>query len=750
MAESTIIMSKQANKLDGSLRAKAYSFLAKLTENDETSGLHIEKVKNCRDDRVRTGRVDQQYRAVLFKIAESGHNHYVVEGIYNHDEAYKVAPYIKLATNPVNGIPEVTPATPSNDASASASGSHTDSTHPTTALAQHNASAVITADRAELLSLGLDANLVDKALALTSDDAVLDLAASLTGWQEAALVGLASGMTPDQVREELFEPSEEPGTQQAPTPHTGEARESDAELLSSLRSPAAAMEFATIDGTEELRRVIEDGDFGAWRLFLHPTQRRYVNGRWNGPFRLGGGAGTGKTVVILHRAASLARENPQARVVITTFTRNLAQELSASLKSLDPNIPRATELGQPGVYITGIDALASAIITSAGPDDAAQATEDVLGTSRTNLRSGRTSQKLWRDVLTQTSDVPEHVAHQQLLEAEYEQVILPKRIRTRQEYLRTRRPGRKFRLNRRDRDAVWNLVEAYRQDSRITDTISFAEASAIAAQNLSSHSPLADHVLVDEGQDLSPTHWMLIRSLASEGPNDIFIAEDPHQRIYGHRLVLSQYGIMTRGRSRNLTLNYRTTAQILNWSTTVLKGGSYTGLDGANDDKLAGYRSARRGPEVTVHECETLTEEFDFLAETTQTWMNNSSSGPTAILVRDKAQQKLVVSALQDHKVKARAVERDLAPSGVPVVMTMHRAKGTEFSKVFLFGISSQSIPMGIKAYAFDEDEMEQALLRERSLLYVAASRARDELVVSWHSQPSPLLDTATSQPAKS
>ena len=120
--------------------------------------------------------------------------------------------------------------------------------------------------------------------------------------------------------------------------------------------------------------------------------------------------------------------------------------------------------------------------------------------------------------------------------------------------------------------------------------ISFPEAAAIAAQYLTRHSPLADHVLVDEGQDLTPAHWRLIRSLVPEGPNDIFIAEDSHQRIYGHRLVLSRYGIMTRGRSRRLTLNYRTTAQILRWSTHVLEGGFYVDLDGDDDDKLSGYR----------------------------------------------------------------------------------------------------------------------------------------------------------------
>lgn len=307
-----------------------------------------------------------------------------------------------------------------------------------------------------------------------------------------------------------------------------------------------------------------------------------------------------------------------------------------------------------------------------------------------------------------------------------------------------RRSGRGFRLNRRDRDEVWQLVNAYRERSRMDGTISFAEAAAIAGQYLTSHRDVADHVLVDEGQDLAPAHWRLIRSLVPEGPNDVFIAEDSHQRIYGHRLVLSRYDIMTRGRSRRLTLNYRTTAQILRWSARVLEGGSYVDLDGG-DDELTQYRSARRGPEVSTHPCGTITEEFNVLAQVVGQWARGEQPETTAVLVRDRSQRERVVDALHERGVQTRAVDHGSIPPGAPVVMTMHRAKGIEFSKVYLFGVSSRSIPMGIKAYDFDQDEKDQALLRERSLLYVAASRARDELVVSWSDQPSPLLSASVS-----
>ena len=166
MAESTIIMSKQALKLDGSLKPKAFTFLEKLTTDDTAPGLHIEPVKKCRDSRVRTGRVDQQYRAVLFKLTgEDGNRRYVLEGFYNHDEAYDVAPRVELAINPFNGIPEIKRAEPSIDTPNPTASAPT--ARKPAAPVQETATPVITADRADMLSLGLDANLVDTALALT-------------------------------------------------------------------------------------------------------------------------------------------------------------------------------------------------------------------------------------------------------------------------------------------------------------------------------------------------------------------------------------------------------------------------------------------------------------------------------------------------------------------------------------------------------------------------------------------------------
>jgi superfamily I DNA/RNA helicase len=231
-----------------------------------------------------------------------------------------------------------------------------------------------------------------------------------------------------------------------------------------------------------------------------------------------------------------------------------------------------------------------------------------------------------------------------------------------------------------------------------------------------------------------------LRAAVAEGPDDIFISEDSHQRIYGHRITLSQFGIRIVGRSRKLRLNYRTTAENLRWAMSVLDGGAFSDLDGESEDH--GYRSARKGPVPHLIPCDSLGEELDAVAATLKEWMGDEpvAAETLAVLVRDRAQQERVVNGLAERGVGVRSVDNEAIRPGQPVVMTMHRSKGTEFAKVVLFGVREGSIPAALRDQNYDESAKADALLRERSLLYVAATRARDVLAVTWSGSPSPLI----------
>ncbi len=728
----SLIMTKQGNQLDASVRQKAFTFLQKITSDDTSPGLHIEKIEGARDPRVRTGRVDLQYRAVLFKLTAGDDTTYVFHGIWNHDDAIATAKKTTLKVNPVNGIPEIRELGDLEDAPGwPLSEPVAREPLPLSPTDETAVEPLVRAGRAELVEgLGLDPAVADAALAATTEDDLVAAAEGAPEWQRLALVGLGAGMSVDEVRAELGaegEPAELPAD-----------LESDESVLQSLDRPEASIEFARIDGVDELRRVIESGDFGAWRVFLHPEQRRYATVPTSGAYRLSGGAGTGKTVVLLHRAKHLAGVNPGARLVLTTYTVNLADALRRDLLRLDPDLPIATALGETGIYITGVDALAREVTRSAG-GAIADAVAAVLGVGRTDV-SRITDSAVWRTVADDPR-LPEALRSPHFLADEYELIVLPQRILSRDDYLRVRRPGRGVRLSRPERAAVWSAIERYRQLAQLAGSLDFAEFATIAATYLdATQTRLADHALVDEGQDMGPAHWQLLRALVEPGPNDLFIAEDSHQRIYGSRLVLSQYGINIRGRSRRLTLNYRTTAQNLSYAVAILAGGSYEDLE-AEPETTGRYRSARSGVRPVLRGFVGVSDELDFTAETVARWLRQPGIVPEtiAILVRDSRQRALVASGLSERGVPVHPVDRGRPPAGQPVVMTMHRAKGMEFANVLLFGISEGSVPMGLPEYGFSDADRADALLRERSLLYVAASRARDELVVTWSGERSHL-----------
>lgn len=582
--------------------------------------------------------------------------------------------------------------------------------------------------------LGLDRALADIALAAADDFAINAIAAEVDGWQGDALLDLACGTGIDEIRKK-YSFTDNP---------VDETLDEDTQILVALDHPASKMQFTYIDDTEELRRVIEGGDFAAWRTFLHPEQRTYAEKDFKGAFRLSGGAGTGKTVVAIHRARNLSKQNPDARIILTTFNKTLAKGLESDLKVLDPALRIAKRPGQPGIYVEGIDKLANDIVSQA--TDLGPSTEALFGTP-VDVTSTRTNKdRVWREVAQSvTSGLEPRLATPGFLDSEYVSVVLANKVKTLEQYAKVARAGRGVRLSRPQRIAVWKLVEAYRRHSRMDTSLSFPEVLALAAEYLQQRQAggqpfLADHVIVDEAQDLHSTHWALLRALVAEGANDLFIAEDSHQRIYGQPVVLGRLGIKIIGRSRRLTLNYRTTAQNLNFAVSILSSADYHDLEDGEESTL-GYRSARLGPKPVLLQCESATDELNKVAEQVRTWLKAGGEPETiAVLTRGQNDRTQFVRALGERGIEARALDENPATTGHVQVLTMHRSKGMEFSRVILAGIDDAHVPSKAAMHSVPEEEKPEAELRERSLLYVAASRARDELVVTWSGKRSGLL----------
>ena len=810
---------KDATAKDPSLRTKIGPFISKLSTMSTSSGLHLEPIRGSRDRRVRTARVTDFYRAVLFELTADGEVVYVIHGIWPHDEAIKIAESVTVHVNPRNGITEVVnvgdligldpraveearrtaqaelaaaqreadelaretariqaanaearrrneeargtdagsaptqaPGEPVGTGGQRGEGGAVAGT--TGAAAVPGAVVVPSRDQApvwpdgltvEMLhdELGIDVRLGAAALAAQRESQLLDLASTArVSWQGEALLNLATGATIEEIREDFgLRPSRDVS-----------AEPTDADLIAGLRTRAARSTFTWLESDEDLRRAIEGLSFAEWQLFLHPQQRALVERRANGPMRVSGGAGTGKTVIAVHRAVELATRDKagglEPRILLTTYTRNLADDLRRQVAQLEPRLPSTEKLSEPGVMVSGLDRVARMILQQAGARISPIA-QEVIGQPRGRVLT-YPRENVWQEVLTLMGDeLPEGLRSADFLESEYELIVLPQRVTTLKQYLRVRRPGRGVALDRSKRATVWKAMERYRDRSADLGVTSFDEQLALAAAWLDQEAALGTprpfrHVLVDEAQDLTPAHLQLLRALVEPGPDDLFLAEDSHQRIYGKKITLSHYGIQVRGRSRRLTRNYRTTRQNLDVAFGILDPGTYEDMEGQAEEHR--YVSPRSGPDPLLLHATDRADELTKAAELLTVWLeqdrDSEDSAPEsiAILVRDRYQRDAVVNGLAQHGVEVRAVDREAAGRGRPVVMTMHRAKGLEFRKVLLFDISRSAIPRPLRDQQYSDADRDDALLRERSLLYVAATRARDQLAISWSGEASPLI----------
>ena len=817
---------KDATAKDPSLRAKIGPFISKLSTMTTSSGLHLEPIRGSRDRRVRTARVTDFYRAVLFELAADGEVVYVIHGIWPHDEAIKIAESVTVHVNPRNGITEVVNVgdligldpgaveearrtaqaelaaaqreadeiaretariqaanaemrrrneeaargTDAGSAPTQAAGTEPVGTGgqrgeggavagmAVGAAAVPGAVVVPSRDQApvwpdgltvEMLhdELGIDVRLGAAALAAQRESQLLDLASTArVSWQGEALLNLATGATIEEIREDFgLRPSRDVA-----------AEPTDADLIAGLRTRAARSTFTWLDSDEDLRRAIEGLSFAEWQLFLHPQQRALVERHTNGPMRVSGGAGTGKTVIAVHRAVELTKrdkaDGQEPRILLTTYTRNLADDLRRQVAQLEPRLPFTEKLSEPGVMVSGLDRVARMILQQAGARISPIA-QEVIGQPRGRVLT-YPRENVWQEVLTLMGDeLPEGLRSADFLESEYELIVLPQRVTTLKQYLRVRRPGRGVALDRSKRAAVWKAIERYRDRSADLGVTSFDEQLALSAAWLDHEAALGmprpfRHVLVDEAQDLTPAHLQLLRALVEPGPDDLFLAEDSHQRIYGKKITLSHYGIQVRGRSRRLTRNYRTTRQNLDVAFGILDPGTYEDMEGQAEEHR--YVSPRSGPEPLLLHATDRADELSKAAELLTVWLeqdrDSEDSAPEsiAILVRDRYQRDAVVNGLAQHGIEVRAVDREAAGRGRPVVMTMHRAKGLEFRKVLLFDVSRNAIPRPLRDQQYSDADGNDALLRERSLLYVAATRARDQLAISWSGEASPLITALT------
>lgn len=708
------------DQLEGSVRNRVVSFIMKLQRDPEAAGLDYKIPKLAKTNRVRTARVTDHYRAVLVAAGEDdGKSILYLVAVKNHDAAYDYASKLTLQVNAKTGAAELFDAIALDDAIDKAR-----QTSPTDSGTKPIVPAKVR--QKDLERFGVDAAIAEELKKVTDEDSLMSIAGALPSSQGNAVLDLAYGKSPDDVWADLV--IDDPG-------------EVDVDDIdAALQRPLSRLSFTTYEGDneDELRAVLE-GDFAKWRVWLHPLQRKLAQHTgWNGPFRVTGGAGTGKTVTALHRARFLARrldtEESSQKVLFTTFTKNLAKAIESQLKQLaGPSVLERVD-------VVNIDALARRIATSsdAGRRTIASATIVADGDSRVR--------ELWSGAAL----VATHTWDPVFLADEWSQVVLGNAVVDEASYLRVTRSGRALRLSRPQRADVWQAIEQFERLMTAQNLITFTQLAARAAAMLDSDSTLRDqfayrHAVIDEAQDLHPAHWKLLRALIPDGTDDMFIVGDAHQRIYGKPAPLSRYGIETRGRSRRLTINYRTSKEILRWCLGIVDT-DVDDLDLASDT-LAGARSVFKGPEPEQHGFKTISDENRELANQIAGWRRDKFAlSDIAVFTLEKRYLGDIAKALELSGIASVEItdrtEDDKLPDAVRL-MTMHRAKGLEFRAVAIAALGAGEFPpFYTKRLKGAERLQEERKLK--SVLYVAGSRARERLALIWSGERSPLL---TSQP---
>ena len=691
----------ELHKLEPPVRQKVIELPGKF-ESAQHTGVHLEKLNGCADDRVRTVRVDQFWRGVVVKL---GGARFALLRVMAHDDANAWAMKQRFGVNPVTGIVEIIDV-PSVAKQVDEITAREPSGKP---------GVFESVSDKDFRQVGVDDEFVPLLRRLNDEAEVLAIASLLPKAQGDAVLMLADGSTPDEVWTALAEDYL----------LSDDTIDTD-DLTTALQRPGTKAEFVVTSNDEELMALLSS-DFEAWRTFLHPAQRAIAEKPiFNGPFRLTGGAGTGKTVVAIHRARFLARQlidsgDTTSRILVATYTTSLANNLDRTLKSFcSPDEFQRLQ-------IATVDSLAHRTLTAAGvPVRPVQGDELVM----------------LADQAVAMTAVDEMGIDSRYLLAEWSQVVLGRDLPSLAAYATSPRPGRGRRLTRPERKRVWEAITQLIDLLGRQRVATFEQIAARAAEHLvAGGAPPYAHVIVDEAQDLHPAQWRLLRAAVPAGSNDLFIVGDAHQRIYDSRVSLSSIGIETRGRARRLKVNYRTSQQILGWALGILSGQPIDDLDG-NAERQVGYRSEFQGPPPHAHAFDSAVEEAQFVVDEVATWASGgfplSSIG---VVARTKADLAGVKAALDSKLIGWTEIGAGKA-GGTVQIGTMHSSKGLEFARLFVIAVNADRVPLPLAITPLVTDEHQHALdiQRERCLLYVACTRARDWLTVTSSGPPSDFL----------
>ncbi|MEW4530631.1 UvrD-helicase domain-containing protein [Maioricimonas sp. JC845] len=501
----------------------------------------------------------------------------------------------------------------------------------------------------------------------------------------------------------------------------GQPRMPQPESADPFAHPDAQRRFRIMGNVEELARALEF-PWDKWTVFLHPEQRQLVERDYNGPARVAGSAGTGKTIVALHRAVYLARTNPDARVLLTTFSDALANALRSRLQCLASNEPRIIER----IDVHSLTAVAQRLYR--------------LNFGAAKLADDRTIATLLQEA---SENAPEHRFSRSFLQAEWSHVVDAWQLQSWEDYRDVARLGRRTRLPEAQRRLLWSIFETVR--ARLSERELVTEAGMFARLTEAygnGRSVPFDFAVVDEAQDIGVSQLRFLAALGGERPNALFFAGDLGQRILQQPFSWKSLGVDIRGRSRTLRVNYRTSHQIRMQADRLL-GPSVSDADGNRDDRT-GTVSVFNGPPPILEVFESPEEEQAAVGR----WLSGKQSAglepqEMGVFVRSADQLGRATAAVESAGLPFIVLdERGDGAAGQVSISTMHLAKGLEFRAVVVMACDDDVIPLQERIETVGDDaDLQEVYDTERHLLYVACTRARDHLLVTSVAPASEFVD---------
>ncbi len=651
-----------------------------LQMNPAAPGLQFHRIDKSKDRNFWSMRVSSDIRLIVHKSKDS----FLVCYVDHHDDAYAWAERRRIETHPTTGAAQIVEVRERVQEIIIRKPVEVAETVKKLRPTQQPLFPGITDD--ELLSYGVPMDWIDDAKSAT-EDTLFDIAEHLPREAAEALLDLAVGTKP-----------------QIPVPPSA--------TESPFEHPDAQRRFRVMENVEELNLALEF-PWDQWTVFLHPSQKQVVEQSFTGPARVCGSAGTGKTVVALHRAANILKREARARLLLTTFSLPLANSLEGKLRILTGEdksiVPRVTVLPFKGA--------ASELFTLAFGHHPRAATEDQI---RGALKTAAAEAEL-------TGFTPRFLA------SEWLNVVDAWQLTNLGAYQEVPRLGRKARLGVKQREKLWPVFVRARQIIEAQGLLTWPSIFG----KMTEHFGLRDskpftHAVIDEAQDLGVPELRMLAAITPGGPDALFFAGDLGQRIFQEPFSWKALGVDIRGRSRTLKVNYRTSHQIRQAADRLLPK-IVLDVD-QNEQDRRGTVSVFNGPDPEIQTFSAPDQEKNGVAD----WIKVAVAEGIApaeigIFVRSNDQLARARAAVKAAgHTQLELSDRLEQPQGRIAIGTMHLAKGLEYKAVVVMACDDDVLPLQerIETVA-DESELDEVHDTERNLFYVACTRARDRLLVS-------------------